>query len=126
MKNRMDRVNNLIQKEISKIITEELRDSKIDGFVTVTKVDTSKDFSISKVYVSILGAKNNVNTLSALKKASGYVRKRLAGILEFRKIPEIVFVFDDSIEYGYKMDTLFKQIEKELNLSEEKEDMEEE
>lgn len=118
--NRMDRVNSSIKHEVSRIITEDLRDRELTGLITVTKVDTTPDFNISKVYVTMIGSKNDKANMRTLKKASGFVRTQIAHNLNFKKTPQIVFAFDDSIEYGYKMDKLLDQISKELEISEEK------
>lgn len=117
---RMEKVNSLLKHEVSKIINEDLRDRDLSGLITVTRVDTSADFSIAKIYVSMIGAKNNKANLRTLKKASGFVRSKLARSINLKKTPEIIFLFDESIEYGIKMDKLLDEVAKELKLSEAK------
>lgn len=117
---RMEKVNSLLKHEISKIISEDLRDRDLTGLITVTKVDTSPDFSIAKVYISMIASKNDKANLRALKKASGFVRASLARKINLKKTPEIIFLFDESIEYGIKMDKLLDEVAKELEISEEK------
>lgn len=117
---RMEKVNSLLKQEIAKIVREDLRDRDLTGLITITRVDTTPDFSIAKVYVSMIASKNDNANLRTLKKASGFVRSKIAKNVNFKKTPEIIFLFDDSIEYGYKMDKLLDEVQKELDLSEEK------
>lgn len=69
MKNRMERVNEELKKEISLIIDKDLKNPNITGIISVTKVKTSPDLRIAKVYISIIGSKSKKNTLEGLKKA---------------------------------------------------------
>lgn len=117
---RMEKVDSTIKREVAKILREDMRDRELTGLVTVTKVETTPDFAISKIYISMIGAKNDNANLRTLKKASGFVRTKLAKNINFKKTPEIVFLFDDSIEYGYKMDKLIDEVSRELKISEEK------
>lgn len=117
---RMEKVDSTIKREVAKILREDMRDRELTGLITVTKVETTPDFAISKIYVSMIGAKNDNANLRTLKKASGFVRTKLAKNINFKKTPEIVFLFDDSIEYGYKMDKLIDEVSRELKISEEK------
>lgn len=117
---RMEKVDSTIKREVAKILREDMRDRDLTGLITVTKVETTPDFAISKIYVSMIGAKNDNANLRTLKKASGFVRTKLAKNINFKKTPEIVFLFDDSIEYGYKMDKLIDEVSRELKISEEK------
>lgn len=117
---RMEKVDSTIKREVAKILREDMRDRELTGLITVTKVETTPDFAISKIYISMIGAKNDNANLRTLKKASGFVRTKLAKNINFKKTPEIVFLFDDSIEYGYKMDKLIDEVSRELKISEEK------
>jgi len=84
----MERVNSSIKRELSNIISRELTNTNITGLITVNKVDTAPDFSNSKVYVSMIAVKNKKEAMLALKKAAGFMRTRLAHILQFRKMPK--------------------------------------
>ena len=108
MTNRMERVNSSIKRELSNIISRELTNTNITGLITVNKVDTAPDFSNSKVYVSMIAVKNKKEAMLALKKASGFMRTRLAHILQFRKMPSLIFIYDESVEYGSKIDELLR------------------
>ena len=110
----MDRVNEELKRELSNIISYSLRDPKIDGMISVTEVKTSKDLGHSKVYVSILNAKNVNTTLGALKRSSGHIRSELAKKLNFRVTPELVFLLDESAEYGARIDSILNKIMKDI------------
>jgi ribosome-binding factor A len=101
MAHRIERVNNLIRREISELIQRDLRDPRLDDFVTVTEVSTSTDLKFAKVFVScISGRQEEQKTLTALNSASGFLRTELARKVRLRRIPELSFYWDDSIEHG--------------------------
>ena len=108
--NRLDRINEELKKEISNIINYEVKNSKITGMLSVTKVRVSPDLSFARVYVSMLNSKNVKDTLAGLKASSGFVRKMVAQRMNLRITPELVFEFDDSLVYGDKIDKILKEI----------------
>ena len=114
MTNRMERVNSSIKRELSNIISRELTNTNITGLITVNKVDTAPDFSNSKVYVSMIAVKNKKEAMLALKKASGFMRTRLAHTLQFRKMPSLIFVYDESVEYGSRINEIIHDLHKDL------------
>lgn len=114
MTNRMERVNSSIKRELSNIISRELTNTNITGLITVNKVDTAPDFSNSKVYVSMIAVKNKKEAMLALKKASGFMRTRLAHTLQFRKMPSLVFIYDESVEYGSRINEIIHDLHKDL------------
>jgi len=112
--NRLDRVNEELKKEISNIINYEVTNSNVTGMVSVTKVKVSPDLQYARVYVSILNSKNVKQTLAGLKASSGFIRSRIAEKINMRVTPELVFEFDDSLEYGQKIDTILNEIMNEI------------
>ena len=101
MAHRIERVNNLIRRELSELIQHELRDPRLDSFVAVTEVSTSADLRHAKIYVScISGKQEEQKILGALDSASGFLRTELAKKIRLRRIPELSFQWDDSIEHG--------------------------
>ena len=114
MTNRMERVNSSIKRELSNIISRELTNTNITGLITVNKVDTAPDFSNSKVYVSMIAVKNKKEAMLALKKAAGFMRIRLAHILQFRKMPSLIFIYDESVEYGSRINEIIHDLHKDL------------
>ena len=112
--NRLNRIDEEMKKEISHIITYDLKDPYITGLISVTKVKVSGDLKYAKVYVSMLNAKDNKQVLAALKKSAGFVRTEVAKRINLRTTPEIIFIFDDSIEYGARIDTILKNVIKDI------------
>ena len=108
--NRIERINEEYKRELSQIISYELKNSNITGMISVTKVKVTTDFKYAKVYVSILNSKNIKDTLAGLKKSSGFIRTELAKRINLRNTPELIFELDDSIEYGAKIETILKEI----------------
>ena len=111
--NRMNKVEEELKREISNIVNYEWNNTNITGMVSVTKVKVTPDFRYARVYVSMLNA-NKKKTLEALKKSAGYVRTQLAHKINLRTTPEIVFEFDESIEYGSKIDSILKELIKDV------------
>ena len=111
--NRMNRVEEELKREISNIVNYELNNTNITGMVSVTKVKVTPDFRFARVYVSMLNDRKK-KTLEALKKSAGYVRTQLAHKINLRTTPEIIFEFDESIEYGAKIDSILNDIVKEI------------
>ena len=109
---RLGRINEELRKEISNIITFELKDPNITGLISVTKVKITPDLKYAKVYVSILNAKSNEKTLQGLKDSSGFIRTQIAKTINLRITPQLVFEIDDSIEYGMKIDSIIKKLNK--------------
>ncbi len=105
----MNRINEQLKKEISHIISFELNNTNVTGMVSVTKVKVTPDLRYARVYVSMIHS-NKKKTLAALKKSSGYIRTVLAHRVNLRTTPELIFEFDESIEYGAKIDHILKEI----------------
>ncbi len=107
---RLGRIEEEYRKELSQIISYELKNPNATGLISVTKVKVTNDLKYAKIYVSILNSKNNKETLAALKKSSGFIRSELAKRVNLRNTPELIFEFDDSLEYGAKIDNILKEI----------------
>lgn len=112
--NRFNRVEEEMKKEISNIISNKLKNPDVTGLISVTKVKVTTDLKFAKVYVSILNAKNTKATLRGLKQSSGFVRSEVAKSINLRNTPEIIFELDDSMEYGAKIDSILKDIMKDV------------
>lgn len=110
---RMDRINELLQEEIAKILMREIKDPRI-GFVSVTRVKTNKDLKNAQVYVSIYGKKeSHADTLRGLESAAGYIRGQLFKSLTLKTIPKLIFVLDDSIAYSAHISSLLQELSEE-------------
>ena len=108
---KIDRLNNMFVEEISKIIHEEIK-NKDAGFVTITDARITNDLSFAKVYITTLDNDRD-KVLNALNKSSGFVRSLLCDRIKIRKMPEIHFVYDESIEYGKKIEDIIERINNE-------------
>ena len=116
--NRFNRVDEELKKQVSSIIMNvisfELKNPNVTGLISVTKAKVTPDLKYAKVYVSILNAKNVKQDLAILKKTSGLTRSLLAKRMNLRITPEIIFELDDSMEYGAKIDSILKDIMKDI------------
>jgi len=116
MTHRIERVNNLIRQEISELLQRQVKDPRLSTFVSVTEVITSPDLRYAKVFVSGLSSpEERRETLKVLTGASSFFRKELAKSLRLRRIPELSFHWDDSIERGDRLMRLIDQVSSEEN-----------
>ncbi len=107
---RVSRVGEQVKKELSLILQTEFKDPRL-GFITVTGVDVTNDLSQATVYLSVLGSEEQrEDTLLALAKGKGFLRTELGRRIRFRHIPELIFKFDSSIEYGNRIDRLLNDL----------------
>ncbi len=109
--NRMIRINDEIQRELSEIIRSDLKDPRVGVITSVLKVNTTTDLKYCRVYVSILGDdEKKAETMEVLKRAAGFIRSLIAERINLRVTPEFTFVLDDSLEYGFKIDKIIRDI----------------
>jgi len=112
---RTDKLSHAFRQEISAILLRELRD-QVPGLPTITTVKVSNDLSLARVYVSVFGAPElQRETLAKLSEQAGFIRKLLGQRLRIRKIPELRFQFDATIEHGDRMMQIFAEIGKETS-----------
>ena len=109
--NRIGRINEEIQKELSSLIRS-LKDPRVqDTMISITHVETTPDLRYAKVYVSFLEEQKAADALKGLKSAGGYLRRELSRALQLRYTPELTWALDDSITYGAKMLKLINSLE---------------
>lgn len=105
------RINGEVQRELSRIISREIKDPRICSMTSVVAVEVAPDLKTCKAYISVLGdEKAQADTLAGLKSAEGYIRRELARTINLRNTPEIRFVMDQSIEYGVNMSHLIDKV----------------
>lgn len=98
------RINGEVQKELSSIIRDEIKDPRIHPFTSVTNVFVAPDLKTCKAYISVLGDEEALEeTIAGLRSAEGYIRRCLARTVNLRNTPEITFVPDTSIAYAISM-----------------------
>ena len=107
------RINGEVQKELSTIIRNEIKDPRIHPMTSVMAVEVAPDLKTCKAYISVLGEKEAKEaTIKGLKSAEGYIRRQLSHNMNLRNTPEIRFILDESIEYGVTMSKLIDDIAK--------------
>ena len=120
------RTNQEIQRALSSIIREEVHDPRVGIMTSVTRVNVATDLKTCEVYISVLGDENTKEeTVAALKKASGFLRSRLASKMDMRNTPELKIIPDDSIEYGVRMSGVIDKVIDEMPVRDEENDAEE-
>ena len=111
MSRRTKRLNELIRAEISELLQRQVKDPRLAGFVTVTEVSITPDLRHAKVFVSVMGSdEEKAEALRGLLAASGFIRRELKERLTLRRIPDLSFERDDSIEHGAHLLQMIKQV----------------
>lgn len=107
---RSHRVADFIQRELSQLIRDEVKDPRLSPMMTITAVEVSRDLSNAKVHYSLIGAPagsdEQQDTHDALGSAAGFLRRQLAQMMRTRSVPNLRFYFDDSSERGARMSAL--------------------
>lgn len=104
-----DKMNHIIQRELSSILQLDVSNKEI-GMCTITAVDVTTDLSLAKVYVTFLGSGNNEERLAALQRTKGFIRSTLSKKLTIRRVPELSFILDGSLNYGNKIEDIIKDL----------------
>ena len=111
MTRRTERLNHLIQIELSDLLRKHVNDPRLNRLISITEVSVSRDLKNAKVSISALG--DNLDHKEIIKgfvSASGFLRRELAHRLNIRVTPELTFEFDDSIERGVKLVSLIENV----------------
>ena len=116
---RQAKVGEMMKRELAEILLREMRDPRL-ALVSVTDVDVARDFSVAKVFISVIGTtEEKAEAIKALQGASGFLRGLLGKVMEIRTIPVLVFRMDTGIERGVRMFDLLRE-EGEANAQNEK------
>lgn len=107
---RVERINSEIQKAISYIIDNEIRDPQIDAIISVCSVDVTPDLSYCRVYITSIGTTPIDEVVARIKGAAGFIRGRLSKMIKLRITPRLEFMKDTSLEYSSKIDNILKDI----------------
>lgn len=107
--NRINRINEDIQRELASLLRT-VKDPRVQGLISITRVDTTTDLRYCRVYVSALDQSDIKEVVKGLKSAAGYLRRELGHALALRYTPELQFLADDSIERGVRMVTMIDHI----------------
>ena len=105
------RINGEVQKVLSSVIRQEIKDPRIPLMTSVTAVEVAPDLKTCKAYISVMGEEQvKKDAITGLKSAEGYIRRQLAKELNLRNTPQIQVVLDTSIEYGAAMSKLISEV----------------
>ena len=111
MAHRIQRVSSLMRQEISQLLQRQVKDPRLGSFVAVTEVSLSPDLRYARVFVSCMGSEEEKQAmLSGLVAASSFLRSQLAKRLRLRRVPELSFQWDDSIERGAHLLQLIDEV----------------
>ncbi|SHE27849.1 30S ribosome-binding factor RbfA [Alkalibacter saccharofermentans] len=112
-KNRINKINETIKQELSSLIRKNIKDPRLTELISVMKVDTTGDLRYAKVYISIFDTdEKKAQAIDILNKAAGFLRKNVGKTLKTHYTPELIFVLDDSIEYGAHIDEVIRKLHK--------------
>ena len=114
MTRRLERLNGLFREQLSDLLLRQLKDPRLAQFVSITRVVISPDLSHARVFVSVMGSEEEkASTLEGLTAAANYLRRELNNRISLRRMPELSFRRDDSLEKGAHVLDLLNQISEE-------------
>ncbi len=104
------RLDEQFREEISKLLMKGLKDPRV-GFVTISRVEITNDLSYAKVYISVLGSdREKASSLIGLRNSSGFIRTYLGKALKIRKIPQLNFVLDESLDHAMHIEEILAEL----------------
>ncbi len=119
---RYHRVGEQIHKEVSALLFKGIKDPRI-GFVTITGVEVTPDLALAKIFFTVMGSsEQREETLKGLRSALPHIRRQIGSRLRLRRVPELRFEYDQSIEYGLHMEDLFREIREKEGSRDDQED----
>ena len=114
---RTDKLNSEFQKSIYEILTKKVKDPRLTEMFSILEVRVDKELQTAKVFVSVFSTDQEkaAKTFEAIKEHAGTIRYELAHMMQMRTVPELHFLWDDTMEYGDKIDRLIQSIHKDEN-----------
>lgn len=105
-----ERMEKIIEREISNIIFQDIKDERIK-YVTITNVTLTNDLSLATVFYTVFGLEYQINSsIEALHEAKGFIRTILSRKIEVKKVPDLKFKYDDSFARGNKIEEILKNL----------------
>jgi len=115
MTRRLEKVSDLIMKELGSVIQNEISDPRI-GFVTISGVKLSPDLSYANVFISVLGnEQDEQNTMVGLESSSSYLRNHLAKNMTTRTVPRLKFILDKGLDHSERIQKILMDLDDEPN-----------
>jgi ribosome-binding factor A len=109
---RAERVQEALRQEISKIVHDELKDPRL-GFVTITRVELTKDLRFARIFFSVLEDHKKSSTLKALKSATGFIRRLIGERVKLQFVPDIAFALDESFAHTKRVYDILERLKEE-------------
>ncbi len=106
---RTDRIAEMIQRKLAQIIPQEVKDPRLKGFVTISVVKVAADLGHAKIYFTVLD-EDKVLAATILNAAASYLRSALARTITLRTVPQLHFIYDESIEYARHLTKLIDEV----------------
>lgn len=119
---RTDRIAVMLQRKLSLLIKEEIKDPRMASFVTIASVEVSKDLAYAKVYFTVFNH-DPKETAKILNASAGFLRKTLARSLTLRTVPQLQFVYDESLVYGQALSQLIDKANQSTAATEDDQDI---
>ncbi len=114
-KRRTQRLDEEFRRALSEVIQKEIRDPRVSPMLGITRVDVTQDLYYAKVYVSVYDEEGKrLSTIEGLNSAGGFLRSKLNKMIRIRRIPELKFILDNSIEYSIHMSKLIDEAVKDI------------
>ena len=111
---RAEKLAQELKEKLSVLIARELRDPRL-GLATITNVKLSPDRRYARLFISVFGsAEEQRQTLAVLNDSAGFLRRLIGARIRLRHVPELIFVFDGSVEYGARMEKILEEVKREL------------
>lgn len=107
---RIERINAEIQKAVSHIIDNDIRDPQIDAIISVSSVETTPDLSYCRIFITSIGTTPSDEVLARIKGAAGFIRGRLSRMIKLRITPRLEFLKDESVEYASNIENILNSI----------------
>lgn len=103
------RVADQIQRELADLLRHQINDPRIN-LITITAVEVSRDYAYAKVFYTTLGDQaQNIQLEKGLEKANGFLRSSLSKRIKLRVVPQLIFVYDKSVEHGAYLSKLIDE-----------------
>lgn len=113
---RIERVNSLLRKVISEVVMGEMKNPHLPSFISITRVDVTRDLQHAKVYISVIGEPAvKTKALQIMKDSSGFIASMASKKVSLRFFPELIFILDDSVDKQMKIIEMISHIEEERN-----------
>ncbi len=108
---RVQRIGEELRRVISDIIRSKIKDPRIPEIISVTNVLVTKDLSFAKIFVEIMGTKEEQEAaLEGLNSAKGFIKKEISSEVKLRQMPELIFILDETLDINLKMEKLIEEV----------------